>query len=107
MAIYRLYRGVDIRDAANAHILAMEKEMNGHGVINISAESPFTEDESVDLLHKAGEVLLRHFPIIEEEFAKKGWKLPRSIDRVYSIEKAKRYLDYRPQYNFDTLMDIK
>jgi UDP-glucose 4-epimerase len=106
-AIYRLYRGVDVRDAAAAHILAMGKEMTGYDVFNISAASPFYEDETPELLHNAPGVLLRHFPSIEEEFAKKGWKLPRTIDRVYSIEKAKRYLDYRPQYNFDTLMDIK
>jgi UDP-glucose 4-epimerase len=106
-AIYRLYRGVDVRDAAHAHILAMEKEMDGYEVFNISGESPFSEDETVDLLHDAGGVLLRHFPSIEKAFAKKGWKLPKSIDRVYSIEKAKALLDYRPRHNFDFLMGIK
>jgi UDP-glucose 4-epimerase len=106
-AVYRLYRGVDVRDAANAHILAMKKEMAGYEVFNISAESPFSDDETVDLLRDARGILLRHFPNIEEAFAKKGWELPKSIDRVYSIEKAKKLLDYCPCYNFDTLMDIK
>jgi UDP-glucose 4-epimerase len=106
-AIYRLYRGVDVRDAARAHILAMDNEMDGYDVFNISAESPFTEYETVDLLHDARAILLRHFPSIEKAFAKKGWKLPKSIDRVYSIEKAKAFLDYCPRFNFDTLIDAK
>jgi UDP-glucose 4-epimerase len=105
--IYRLYRGVEVRDAAHAHILAMGKEMGGYKVFNISGESPFSEDETVDLLHDAGGVLLRHFPSIEKAFAKKGWKLPKSIDRVYSIEKAKKFLDYCPQFNFDALIGVK
>jgi len=106
-AIYRLYRGVDVRDAAKAHILAMEKEMDGYDVFNISADSPFSEDETSELLHDAPGVLLRHFPDIETVFAKKGWELPRSIDRVYSIEKAKKYLSYRPRYNFDSLLHVE
>jgi len=104
MAIYRLYRGVDVRDAANAHILAMGKEMDGYEVLNISAASPFSKDETADLLHDARGVLLLHFPNIEDAFARRGWKLPRSIDRIYSIEKAQKWLHYRPQYNFDTLI---
>jgi nucleoside-diphosphate-sugar epimerase len=107
VAVYRLYRGVDVRDAAAAHILAMTAEVNGYDVFNISAQSPFSRDEIYDLLHDAPNVLLRHFPKIDKLFAKKGWKLPRSIDRVYSIDKAKKILDYHPAFNFDTLMDIK
>jgi len=50
---------------------------------------------------------VRHFPNIDKLFAKKGWKLPESIDRVYSIDKAKNILNYRPSFNFNTLVDIK
>ncbi len=106
-AIYRLYRGVDVRDAAEAHILAMEKDMAGYGVFNISAQSPFSAGETDDLLHDAPSVLSRHFPKIKEAFAQKGWELPKSIDRVYSIEKAREILYYRPRYNFDFLMGFK
>lgn len=102
--IYRLYRGVDVRDAAEAHVLAMEKEMAGYAAFNISAASPFSKDETRELYHDAPGVLIRHFPNIEDVFAKKGWKLPQNIDRVYSIEKAQQNLGYSPRYNFDTLM---
>ncbi len=107
MTIYRLYRGVDVRDAATAHILAMTAEKKGYEVFNISAFSPFSRDETYDLLHDAPSVLLRHFPNINKLFAKKGWMLPNSIDRIYSIDKAKKYLNYRPSFNFNTLIDIK
>lgn len=106
MTIYRLYRGVDIRDAANAHILAMEEEIDGYEVFNISAASPFSKDETHELLQDASSVLVRHFPSIDRLFAQKGWQLPKSIDRVYVIEKAQQLLNYRPKYNFNTLVAI-
>ncbi len=104
LAIYRLYRGVDVRDAAAAHILAMTVEKKGYEVFNISSLSPFSKDETYNLFHDAPSVLSRHFPNINELFAEKGWKLPKSIDRVYSIDKAKKILNYRPNFNFDTLI---
>jgi UDP-glucose 4-epimerase len=107
LAIYRLYRGVDVRDAAAAHILAMTAEVKGYDVFNISAQSPFSRDEIDDLFYNATNVLLRHFPDIDKLFSKKGWEIPRSIDRVYSIDKAKKILNYRPANNFDSLMGIQ
>jgi nucleoside-diphosphate-sugar epimerase len=98
---------VDVRDAAHAHILAMSSETEGYGTFNISALSPFFRNETYDLFHDAPSVLLRHFPDIGSIFAKKGWELPKSIDRVYSIEKAKEILNYRPRYNFDTLIETR
>jgi len=105
IAIYRLYRGVDVRDATQAHILAMTAETEGYGVFNISALSLFSREETYDLFHDAPSVILRHFPDIDSIFAKKGWILPQSIDRVYSVEKAKKTLNYRPSFNFDTLIE--
>jgi nucleoside-diphosphate-sugar epimerase len=107
MTIYRLYRGVDVRDAATAHILAITAEMKGYEVLNISALSPFSRDETRDLLYDAPSVLLRHFPDIDKLFAQKGWKLPKSIDRVYSIDKAKTILNYCPTFNFNMLIDSR
>lgn len=104
VAIYRLYRGVDVRDAAAAHILALKAEIPEFDIFNISARSPFTEDETQELLHNAPKVLLRHFPTFDRLFSQKGWKLPQSIDRVYVIEKAEKHLHYRPRFNFETLL---
>jgi hypothetical protein len=85
----------------------MTAESEGYDAFNISALSPFSRDETYDLLHDAPSVLSRHFPGIESFFAKKGWILPDSIDRVYSIEKAAKILNYCPSFNFDTLIEAK
>ncbi len=104
--VYRLYRGVDVRDAATAHILAMTAENKGYEVLNISALPPFSRNETYDLFHDAPNVLLRYFPDIDKLFAKKGWKLPKRIDRVYSIDKAKKIINYSPSFNFNTLIEM-
>ncbi len=105
MTIYRLYRGVDVRDAATAHRLALHADVPGYDVFNISAQSPFSKDETEELLHDARAVLLRHFPSLETTFSRRGWPLPASIDRVYVIDKAARRLGYRPRFNFEAFMD--
>lgn len=99
-ALYRLYRGVDLRDAAAAHILAVTKQSIAFDIFNISARSPFHENDTAQLLRDAPSVLRRYIPDIEHIFSRHGWKLPSHIDRVYSIEKAERLLEYRPAYNF-------
>lgn len=95
LAIYRLYRGVDVRDAAEAHRLAMEAPVRGFEVFNISARSPFTEAELAELYHDAAGVIRRYFPWAEQVFARRAWRLPERIDRVYVTKKAEQQLGYR------------
>jgi UDP-glucose 4-epimerase len=45
-------------------------------------------------------VLRRRHPFLEGAYRQLGWQLPASIDRVYSIEAARRILGYAPQHNF-------
>ena len=40
-ALYRLYRGVDVRDAAAAHVLAVTNQEDAFDIMNISARSPY------------------------------------------------------------------
>ncbi len=100
MAIYRLYRGVHESDVALAHELALFHPIQGYEVFNISSQPPFRQTEGEELKHNAAGVILRHFPWVKEEFAKRGWSLPQTIDRVYVIEKATKLLGYVPSYNF-------
>jgi UDP-glucose 4-epimerase len=100
MAIYRLYKGVDLRDVVAAHCLALQAASPGCQVLNIAARSPFTADETAELLHDPQRVILRHVPAAGERFATLGWQFPTRIDRVYVIEKAERELGYRPAFNF-------
>jgi UDP-glucose 4-epimerase len=52
-------------------------------------------------------VIQKYYPDIEQIFAGKNWVFPGSIDRVYSIEKAKKELNYHPVNNFDSFINIK
>jgi nucleoside-diphosphate-sugar epimerase len=102
MAIYRLYRGVDIRDVAEAHWLALMANFDQFHVFNISAAPAFSKFESGALFNAADDAIDRHYPWARNAFARRGWQLPRHIDRVYVIEKAQRMLGYQPRYNFES-----
>jgi UDP-glucose 4-epimerase len=102
--IHRLYRGLDEKDGAMGIILALEKTFETYEVFNISNESPFKKNDLSNLIRNPREVIKKYFPNIEKVFLDKEWEFPNKIDRVYSIEKAKRELDYRPINNFDTFI---
>lgn len=100
MAAYRLYRGVDLRDVAAAHRLALLVNLPHFEVFNISARTPFEPEDTTELLHNAPAVIRHRCPELEWEFAKRGWRLPQSLDRVYAITKAEKMLDFSPRYNY-------
>lgn len=103
VAIYRLYRGVDAEDVAQAHALALQAPIAGFETFNISARSPFTIADCNALLADARSVVLAHHPWAQAEFARRGWGLPESIDRVYVVDKAIAGLGYRPVHDFASL----
>ena len=100
MAFYRLYRGVDVRDVAAAHVLAVTNQEILFDVFNISAQSPFEQSDLPALLHDAPSALRSRVPEALSFFTQQGWTLPKSIDRVYVIERARRQLGYQPRFNF-------
>ncbi len=104
MATYRLYRGVDLRDVAAAHRLALLANLPRFEVFNISARTPFAPEDTTTLLHNAPAVIQRRCPELEWEFAKRGWRLPQSIDRVYVIDKAEKVLGFSPRYNYEAVL---
>jgi UDP-glucose 4-epimerase len=104
LATYRLYRGVDLRDVAEAHRLALGYVGHAFEVFNISARSPFLLADAGPLLATAPSVLRRRVPGIEAAYRQRGWSLPRSIDRVYVIDKAVERLGYCPRFNFTELL---
>lgn len=105
MAIYRLHRGIDIRDVADAHVLALTSTIDGFDVFNISAAPAFQQSECGELFTSAIDVIERHYRGAAPAFLRRSWTLPARIDRVYVIEKAQRLLGYRPRHNFDSLFD--
>lgn len=105
LARYRLYRGVDVRDAAAAHVLALTAPTPTFAVFNVAARSPFRESDLPELLRDAPAVVRRVAPEVALGFAERGWGLPASIDRVYVIERAERNLGFAPRYGAARCVD--
>jgi nucleoside-diphosphate-sugar epimerase len=103
VATYRLYRGVDAEDVAQAHELALATGRDGFEVYNVSAPPPFTRADCRRLFEDAASVVLERYPWAEAEFQRRGWLLPRSIDRVYVVDKAIAELGYRPVHDFPAM----
>lgn len=103
-ANHRLYRGLDEKDGAVGHLLALEKKFDSFEIYNVSNKSPFLPEDLDDLYTEPIKAIKKYYPDIEQIYSSKKWKFPKKIDRVYSIEKAKRELNYRPKRNFDTFI---
>ncbi len=103
-AIHRLYRGIDVRDVAAAHALAVENDAITFDVFNVVACSPFHRQDAPGLLADAPAVIRRRCPEVASAFAALGWPLPGSIDRVYDGRKAERGLGFRPIHDIAALL---
>ncbi|MCQ4164532.1 NAD-dependent epimerase/dehydratase family protein [Tahibacter harae] len=106
MACYRLHRGIDARDVAEAHALALQNELPGLRRYIISGATPFQPEDAEALLHDAPAVLALRAPALVEAFRQRGWRLPRAIDRVYSPALAMRMLAWRPRYGFEEVLRL-
>ncbi len=104
-AFHRLYRGLDERDGAEGIRLAIEHKFDNFEVFNISADSPFQREDVADLRVNCKAVLSKYYPDLEAILNQKKWAFPNQIDRVYSVEKAKKVLNYQPKYNFDSFIN--
>jgi nucleoside-diphosphate-sugar epimerase len=95
------FRRVDIEDAADAHLLALERASEiGFGRYIISATTPFLPEDLAGLRSDAAAILKLRVPEFEEEYQRLGWQMFESIDRVYVNEKARSDLRWRPKYDF-------
>jgi nucleoside-diphosphate-sugar epimerase len=102
-----LYRRVDLEDVVDAHLLAVDKApLIGFGRYIISATTPFHPEDLLDLRANAPEVVKRRVPDYEEEYARRGWKMFPSIERVYVNERARRELCWHPRHDFRYVLDL-
>ncbi len=98
-----LYRRADIEDMVSAHLLAVEKAPSiGFSRYIVSATTPFTRDDLQQLRMNAPAVVKRYVPEFEAEYARRGWTMPQSIDRVYANELARMHLGWRPRHDFQS-----
>jgi nucleoside-diphosphate-sugar epimerase len=101
-----LYRRVDLEDAVSAHVLALQKAPAlGFGRYIISATTPFLPEDVHALRADAPLVVRRRVPDYEAEYARRGWRMFPSIDRVYVNERARKDLGWQPRYDFRYVLD--
>lgn len=103
MAGYRLHRGIDRRDVAEAHVLALERRGPAATYV-ISATTPFEPEDCDELLTDAPAVIDRRYPGLIGRMAANGWSAPRSVDRVYDSSLAQRELGFSPRFGVESCL---
>lgn len=101
-----LFRRVDVADIVEAHILAIEKASDiGYSKYIISASSPFSKSDLMNLQLNAPQVVTKYFPDFEEIYSTNNWQMFPTIGRVYVNTKAKDELGWNPQYDFQHILN--
>ena len=100
-----LYRRIDIEDVVDAHLLAAERAAaGGFARYIVSATTPFTPSDLVELRAAAPAVVRRRVPEYEAEYMRRGWKMVPKIDRVYVNDRARIELGWQPRHDFRSLI---
>jgi UDP-glucose 4-epimerase len=96
-----LFRRAAVEDMAEAHVAALEKAPAlGFDTFIICARTPFSREDCEELIADAPAVVARLFPRYPEIYAKLGWTMFGSIDRVYDAGKAARRLGFVARTGF-------
>ena len=100
-----LHRRLTVEDAAEAHLLALERAPAlGFDTFVLSAPTPFAREEVGELKRDARAVIARHFPQAPALYARRGWTLPERIGRVYDAGHAERRLGFRCRTDFAAVL---
>lgn len=101
-----LYRRVDLEDAVNAHVRAIERGPDlGFGRYIVTATTPFTRADLPRLRIDAPAVVAHHYPNFERVYADNGWRMLPDIERVYVNDRARSHLGWEPRYNFASALE--
>ncbi len=100
-----LYRRVDIEDVVSAHVTAMDRAKEiGFDRLIVSATTPFAPSDLPELQNDAPSVVRRLVPEYEAVYARRGWRMLPSIDRVYDNARARSRLGWRPRHDFRSVI---
>lgn len=101
-----LYRRLDLADAVEAHLLALERAPAlKFGRYLLSATTPFRPEHLSRLGAGAAEVVGSLFPDYAEEYARRGWAMLPTIDRVYVNRRAREELGWRPRFDYRYVLE--
>jgi nucleoside-diphosphate-sugar epimerase len=106
MALYRLHRGVDARDVARGHRLALTIGGTPYQAFILSGATPFRREDCPALRTDPASVISARCPELMALFRERGWRLPQSIDRVYDTALAQAVLGWSPRYGFANVVEL-
>jgi len=106
MAAYRLHRGVDARDVASGHALALGIAGAPYRQFILSGATPFEVSDCEELKRDVRTVLQRRSPGLCALFQRRGWPLPPAIDRVYDCALARSQLGWMPRHGFASVVEL-
>lgn len=100
-----LFRRLTVEDAAEAHVAALEKAPQlGFDIFIVSAPTPFRPDDCEALIADAPSVVAGYFPEFPALYARKGWTMFSSIDRVYDASRARDRLGFVCKTSFAAVL---
>jgi nucleoside-diphosphate-sugar epimerase len=92
---------VDIEDVVDAHLCALERAPAlGFGRYIISATTPLRPEDAAELRRDAPAAVARRVAGWQEVYARLGWRMSPSLDRVYDNARARAELGWRPRHDF-------
>jgi len=104
-ALELLHRRASVQDMARAHVAAVEHPGPiGFGLYLVSAPTPFAQVDLSALKTDAASVIRRHFPDVDDVFARAGWVLPSSVGRVYDGRRICRALGFTYETTFAAVL---
>lgn len=101
-----LFRRVDLADAADAHLCALDRAADiGFARYIVSATTPFSRADLPGLRSDPAGVVASLYPDFSEIYGRLGYRMFDEIDRVYDNAKARRELGWTPLYDFGAVLD--
>ena len=104
MASYRLHRGIDARDVGEGHSVALKHDGPAFARFILSGATPFTPQDCEGLAKDAPAIIRQRAPKLAQEFAKRRWELPRTIDRVYDPGAAETQLGWKSRWGWEEVL---
>lgn len=104
MTLYRLHRGVDARDVAQGHRLALSNSGAAFERFILSGATPFLPEDCARLAKDAPSVLRERAPQLAEAFEARGWPIPQTIDRIYDSSLAQKKLSWTPRWDWQEVL---
>lgn len=103
MLLYRLHRGIDVRDVADAHAAALHNPGPMFQRYIVSGATPFAREDCARLVSEPRAVLARRCPRWLAEYDRRGWQLPL-IDRIHDPSAASLGLGWSSQRGPDAVL---